>query len=72
MILAATSTVSDAAATLFGIIITLLVAIFAGVWRLGNKIGGLDSTIISHGHRITRLEDNADDHDDWHLRRGDT
>lgn len=54
-----------------GVVVTLLVAILTATWRIGSKVGGHAQQLKDHGGRIDRLEDNADDHDRWHLHRGD-
>lgn len=62
---------SGGAVTLFGVIIVLCTAIFGAVWRVGNKIGGMTQHLIANDDRLDRLEQHEDDHDKWHLRRGD-
>lgn len=53
------------------LVITLLLAIFAAIWRAGNKLGGISQTQLDHERRITELEVHEHEHDIWHLNRGD-
>lgn len=62
--------VSDAAATLFAVIITLLTAVFGAVWRIGSKLGGISQILVDHEGRLDRIEGHEDEHDRWHKQRG--
>lgn len=48
-----------------------LSAIFGAIWRLGTKVGGMTQELHDHNQRLDRLEKHQDDHDAWHLGRGD-
>lgn len=63
--------VTDPELTFATLVIALLTSIFAGVWRVGNKLGGITQTQLDHERRITELELHEHEHDQWHLRRGD-
>lgn len=61
---------SGSAATLFGVIIGLLVTLVGAVWRIGTKMGMIGATLNDHSNRISRIESHEDQHDEWHRRRG--
>ena len=62
---------TGAEATIVAAALSTGIGTFVGVWRIGNKIGGLISTMEDHEGRLDRIERHEDAHDKWHLQRGD-
>lgn len=58
--------------TFFSIIISLLIAIFGGIWRAGTRTGKALQELAdlkqTSERRLTELEDHVYEHDQWHLR----
>ena len=62
---------SGTAATLVSAVSVCLLGLIGAVWRLGSKMGEMTQELHSHNQRLDRLEKHQDDHDAWHLDRGD-
>ena len=64
------STLDNASATLVGIGLSMSLATFAGIWRVGSKLGEICAEIRDHGGRIERIERREDVHDTYHRSHG--
>ena len=63
--------VNDASATLLSVLLVATIAVLGAVWRLGTSVGKLVQGHDDLIARVGRLEVHEDEHDVWHLDRGD-
>lgn len=62
---------TGAEATLLGTLVPLSVATLGGVASISARLGRISAQQSDHDSRLTRLERHEDEHDRWHLERGD-